>query len=89
MSQIKAHIENQKIKSSGKHVNDRELRKHRIDVLDLVELLNPNQQLNVPNEVKDDVRLFISDCENYAQNLPAKEASLVNEKMKIIESTYL
>ena len=89
MSQIKAHIEKQKIKSSWKHVNDRELRKHRIDVLNLVELVNPNQQLNVSNEIKEDVRLFISDCENYALNLPAKDTNFIREKIKIIESTYL
>lgn len=53
-------------KSQGIHVNDRDLRKHRLDVFRLFSLFDGDERIAVPKEVYDDIQLFIGEMQNNA-----------------------
>ena len=46
-------------KAAGRHVNDRDLRKHRLDVFRLFTLVSPDARVNAPITVLDDIHDFI------------------------------
>ena len=46
-------------KSVGEHVNSADIKKHKNDVFRLMNVINPDEVINTPEAVKDDVRQFI------------------------------
>ena len=54
----KAHVDLTKKHSEGQNVNARDLKKHKNDILRLVQLLNPEEVISVTDSVKSDMREF-------------------------------
>lgn len=46
-------------KSEGEHVNSADIKKHKNDVFRLMNIINPDEAVTVPETVKDDIRQFI------------------------------
>ena len=47
-------------KSEGEHVNSADIKKHKNDVFRLMNIINPDEVVNTPETVKEDVRQFIA-----------------------------
>lgn len=57
---MKAWLDLKDKKAQGVHVNSRDIRKHRLDVFRLFQLVREDQRIVVPASVGDDIRNFIS-----------------------------
>jgi len=51
-------------KNSGGVVDERDIRKHKNDVMRLYQLLSPTSQITVPQTIKQDLKLFLDRIEN-------------------------
>lgn len=47
-------------KGEGEHVNSADIKKHKNEVFRLMNVINPDEVINTPETVKDDVRKFIA-----------------------------
>lgn len=47
-------------KSEGEHVNTTDIKKHKNDVFRLMNVINPDEKINIPATVREDVREFIA-----------------------------
>ena len=56
----KAWIDLSDRKTSGEHVDSKNIRKHKNDVFRLTELIDPSVQITAPAGVLDDIHIFIS-----------------------------
>lgn len=56
---MKAWLDLTDQKNTGRHVNDRDLRKHRLDVFRLFSLFGDNARIEVPAEIYGDIRQFV------------------------------
>lgn len=65
----KAHVDLSKKHSEGMHINERDLKKHKNDILRLVQLLNPNETIDVNESVKTDMQNFFDLIENIDSSL--------------------
>ena len=54
----KAHVDLTKKHLEGHHINERDLKKHKNDILRLTQLLNPNETIAVADSVKADMQNF-------------------------------
>lgn len=57
---MKAWLDLKDKKAQGLHVNSRDIRKHRLDVFRLFQLVREGQRIVVPASVSDDIHNFIS-----------------------------
>lgn len=57
---MKAWLDLKDKKAQGVHVNSRDIRKHRLDVFRLFQLVREDQRIVVPTSVGDDIHNFIS-----------------------------
>ena len=55
---MKAWLDLTERKTQGKHVNERDLRKHRQDVFRLYDLISDDEKIKAPEEVYMDIKLF-------------------------------
>lgn len=60
----KAWIELTDHKARGNHVNDRDLRKHRADVLRLYNIADPRKRIQLPDKVRSEMKRFLSETRN-------------------------
>lgn len=65
-------------KSAGKHVNERDLKKHKYDVFRLLEIVSGNTKIPVSGLVGESVRLFIKKMES--EKLPLRQLGLFIDK---------
>lgn len=56
---MKAWLDLKDKKSQGMHVNSRDIKKHRLDVFRLFQLVREDQKIMVPESVGEDIRNFI------------------------------
>ena len=52
-----------KTKESGKHVNDKDLRKHKNDVFRLIQIVTPEKDINIYGSVEETIKEFIEKIE--------------------------
>ena len=65
-------------KSAGKHVNERDLKKHKYDVFRLLEIVSGDIKIPVSGPVGESVRLFIKKMES--EKLPLRQLGLFIDK---------
>lgn len=53
----------------GKHVDSRDIKKHKNDVIRLSTLLTPATKINLPNVIKEDLSQFIQNLDKEELNL--------------------
>lgn len=63
---MRAHVDNAKRHGEGMHVNEKDLRKHRADVVELARLLAPTDRLLLEGQIRSDAEVFFADFEGYA-----------------------
>ncbi len=61
---MKAWLDLTERKAEGKHVNDRDLRKHRQDIFRLFPLISADERVKTPDEVYRDIQQFLTAMEN-------------------------
>jgi hypothetical protein len=87
---MRAHIDLNNRHSSGARLNDRDLKKHRNDVIRLSELLAPNDRIALNGQMIEDTSRFLADLQLHLQQLTrAKEKSRIEETIQILRDTYL
>lgn len=78
----KAWLDLSEKRSAGLHIDGKDIRKHKNDVVRLVTLLSENDGLILPNEVRDDMVQFIASYEKNPVDL--KSLGIVNMKNEAI-----
>ena len=66
--------------SEGMHINERDLKKHKNDILRLVQLLNPNETIDVNESVKTDMQNFFDLIEKEDINMNALKLDYTKEQ---------
>ena len=51
-------------KNSGKHVNEKDLKKHKNDVFRLLQLIPEDQRVDLPTKIKSHIQCFLDSMEN-------------------------
>lgn len=85
----KAHVDLTRKHSEGQHINERDLKKHKNDILRLVQLLNPNETIKVAESVKIDMQNFFDLIEK--ENMDMKVLRLnysQEEAVKILKHAF-
>lgn len=57
----RAYIDLANRKKSGESVDDRDIRKHKNDVIRLFQLLSPDSRINLPSSIQRDFRIFLNE----------------------------
>lgn len=77
-----------KTKESGKHVNDKDLRKHKNDVFRLIQIVTLEKDINIYGSVKETIKEFIKrmetepvDFNNLGIDMEKKEALNILDKL--------
>ena len=87
---MKAWIDLAAHKAAGEHVNDRDLRKHRLDVFRLFALISPDARVAVPASVLHDIRDFINQIRATTVGLESIHITRSKDEMlDIFESIYI
>ena len=77
-----------KTKESGKHVNDKDLRKHKNDVFRLIQIVTLEKDINIYGSVEETIKEFIKrmetepvDFNNLGIDMEKKEALDILDKL--------
>ena len=77
-----------KTKESGKHVNDKDLRKHKNDVFRVIQIVTLEKDINIYGSVKETIKEFIKrmetepvDFNNLGIDMEKKEALDILDKL--------
>ena len=81
---MKAWLDLTEKKSQGIHVNERDLRKHRLDVFRLFSLFGDDEKVAVPKEVYDDIQVFIREMQH--SSFTTKTIGLPVTKEEILDA---
>jgi len=90
---MRAWVDLQRQKSEGKHVNDKDIRKHRQDVFRLYPLFDTDTKVIVPNLVYEDIQIFIqvignSDFDLKTIHLPYEKSDILQAYRSIYIKNY-
>lgn len=80
---MKAWLDLKDKKTQGMHVNSRDIRKHRLDVFRLFQLVNEDARISVPSSVKKDIDDFILQMGETDVNL--SDIGIARSKDSILE----
>ena len=80
---MKAWLDLKEKKAQGIHVNSRDIRKHRLDVFRLFQLVNEEARIHVPKAVKKDIDDFILQMSETDVRLT--DIGIVRDKESILE----
>ena len=85
---MRAHIDLWERHRRGEHVNDRDLRKHRKDVLDLSGLLTSDASCPLEGNVAEDTALFLDGLSGYADGLRRRDRASVMDTAEFLRGVY-
>jgi hypothetical protein len=88
----RAHIDLTNRKKNGESIDDRDIRKHKNDIIRLFQLLSPDNRINLPSPIQNDFKIFLDmvkksfplDC----KSLGLKHMS-ADKVIEILEEIYL
>ncbi len=80
---MKAWLDLKDKKAQGIHVNSRDIRKHRLDIFRLFQLVREGQQIVVPASVSDDIHNFISQIQK--MDIKLSDIGISRSKESILE----
>lgn len=81
---MKAWLDLNERKANGEHVNSRDIKKHRQDIFRLFPLIQSDTVISVPQEVYNDIQLFLSEMENIA--FEPKAIDLTYSKKEVLDT---
>lgn len=88
----RAHIDLTNRKKNGESIDDRDIRKHKNDILRLFQLLSPDTRIDLPSSIHNDFKIFLDemkmgfpvDCKSLGlKNMSAEKV------IEILEEIYL
>lgn len=87
---MKAWLDLCRRKNEGEHVNSKDIKKHKNDVFRLMNIINPEERIALPETVQDDVRQFV-------EKMPEERINMKNigldmelyDALHILENMYL
>ena len=85
---MRAHIDNNELHDSGVHIAQKNLRKHRSDILRLTELLPSDASLPLEGRLRDDARTLFDDLETFAKHQVARKREEVLEAASFLRGVY-
>lgn len=65
-------------KTSGEHVDSKNIKKHKNDVFRLTELIDPTIKITAPQQVQTDIQEFVQRMQN--ENIDLKQLGLVGRR---------
>lgn len=78
-------------KTSGEHVDSKNIKKHKNDVFRLTELIDPTIKITAPQQVQTDIQEFVQRMQN--ENIDLKQLGLVGRRkdqiLKEIKDLYI
>ncbi len=74
---MNAWLDLNKRKIEGSHVNDRDLRKHKLDVFRLLDIVDVNTKIELPDRIKIDILHFIEKVETENLNESLKQVGVI------------
>lgn len=87
---MRAHIDLNRKHEAGRHVNDKDLVKHRGDIAKLALLLSAGDKLPLEGRMRDDAEAFISDFKSYVQRQTnRKQRRAFEDCLEVLRLTYL
>lgn len=85
----KAHVDLTKKHNEGTHVNEADLKKHKNDIFRLVQLLDPEERIDVSDEVKEDLKQFFDLIENVIVDMKSLGLNYTKEEaIQIIKQVF-
>lgn len=87
---MRAWIDLMEQRTNGFHVDERDIRKHRLDVFRLFPLINPDKKITAPSMVYDDIQLFIKKMRE--TTIDIQSLHLKNDKefiLDVYQSIYI
>lgn len=88
----RAHIDLTERKKNGENINDRDIRKHKNDIIRLFQLLSHNNRIMLPLTIHNDFQIFL-DCMKNDPSFDCKNLGLKNmnsnKVIEIFEKIYL
>jgi hypothetical protein len=87
----KAWLDLRDRKSKGQHVDEKDNRKHKNDILRLATLLAGTEQCELPDPVRRDIALFIDNLRSESVDLKALKISGITfeDILTVLEQVYL
>lgn len=86
---MRAHIDLNQKHQEGRHVNEKDLTKHRNDVAKLSRLLAPDDVLPLQVQMREDAELFLADFEQYVRRETSrKKRRQLVEALETLRETY-
>ena len=87
---MKAWLDLCRRKNEGEHVNSKDIKKHKNDVFRLMNIINPEERIDLPETVQDDVNKFV-------ERMPEERINMKNigldmelyDALHILENMYL
>ena len=87
---MRAHIDLNRKHVAGRHVNEKDLVKHRGDVARLSRLLTLVDRLPLEGRMRDDAEEFLADFERYAQRQTSgKQRLVLMDDLTVLRTVYL
>ena len=85
----KAHVDLTRKHNEGKHINERDLKKHKNDIFRLVQLLDPEERIDISDSVKEDLQQFFALIENEKIDMKALHLNYAKEDaIRIIKQVF-
>ncbi len=85
-----AWLDLNKTKEEGKHVNDKDLRKHKNDVFRLIQIVTPEKDINIYGAVEETIREFIEKMSTENIDLNNLKIDMTKEEaIYILNELYL
>jgi len=85
-----AWVDLKRRKETGEHVNERDYKKHKNDVFRLLQIVNPNQKINVQGLVKESIEQFLVEIEKETINVNQLGLMIsLSEAIGILRNIYL
>ena len=87
---MRAHLDLKARNARGEHVDKKDLRKHRADVLTLSEALPGHARLALSGQLAEDAQAFFKDAEEYVGRIPkARDRARAIENIAFLKGVYL
>ncbi len=82
----RAYLNLMQDKADGKHVNTKDIKKHRSDVLKNVVLLSPDENISAPASIVDCINDFVTELRNDWEELASPLAKSLDQSEDFIEA---
>lgn len=87
----KAWLDLRKRKATGQHVDEKDIRKHKNDVVRLATLLTVTEQCDLPDPIRHDMALFVEGLHNESVDLKTLKISGIKfeDILEVLSQVYL